>query len=149
MTMHDLGPHWWQDSNGVKLQVTMTDTFFTSAIQHHNGRLSLHNSDPQQAVNICISKFCHHFAHGQLYKCGVTGLLPDFTRQFDVDVTPEDQALIDAYIPADASWSDADLKTFLQGLKKGKAVEQCKFCPSQYQSIRFDSTTKKIKLQKI
>lgn len=148
LDQHDLGPHWWQDSTGVRMLVTMTDQFFTSAVQHDSssGTIKLHNSDPQRAVDICISKFCHHFSHGKLYKCGVAALLPEFVQQFRVEITEQERKLIHSYQAAEATWEDSRLDDFLGHLRRGTAIPQCQFCPQKYETVRFDSTNKKIKL---
>jgi hypothetical protein len=146
---HNLGPHFLIDANGVRAQVTVVDYFANSTISiDSNQRLSLFNSDPDKAVANCMSRHCHHFNQGKLYKCPIIGILPDFNQQFYLDITHSDQQLINSYQAAESTWSDQELEVFLTGLKKGKSIPQCKFCPETYVWSRFDSTTKKIKLEK-
>jgi len=147
--LHDLGPQLWVDANGVCAEVTLVNYFVNSSmIVHNNQELSLHNSDPIKAVKNCMSKFCHHFSRGKLYKCGLVGILPDFNEQFYLSITKEDQMLINSYQAAESTWSDQDFKTFLTDLKNGNPIPQCKFCPEEYISTKFDATTKKIKFKK-
>lgn len=147
---HDLGPQLWTDANGVTVQVTVVNYFVTSSIipNYDLQNFQLHNSDPQQAVNNCMNKYCHHFSRGRLYKCGVTGLLPDFDDQFFLDISEQDRELIRSYRAAEPTWDASDLETFLHNLRRGKPVAQCKFCPETYSSTRFDAVPKKIKFVK-
>lgn len=145
---HDLGPQLWVDSNGVGVEVTLVNFFVTGPMIINNQELSLHNSDPDKAVETCMSKFCHHFSRGKLYKCGLMGILPDFIDQFYVDINNADRQLLNSYQAATPKWSDHEFEEFLTGLKNGTAIPQCKFCPAEYVSTRFDADTKKVKFQK-
>jgi len=148
--MHDLGHHTWIDTNGVRAEVSVVTRFFNSAVipNTKTGTFALHNSNPAQAAKICISKYCHHFSQGRLYKCGVAGLLPEFYKQFHMDISDQDLELIHSYQPAEPEWADAQMIPFLNNLRSGKSISQCKFCPEQYDEIEFDSGVKKIKFTK-
>ncbi len=146
---HDLGPQVWIDANGVCTEVTMNNYFSKSAILvNDNQELSLHNSNPNKAVRHCISKFCTNFSRGKLYKCPIMVALPEFDKQFYINVSDEDRQLINSYQAAEYWWTDSDLETFLTGLKNGDPIPQCKFCPEENVVAQFDAGTKKIKLEK-
>jgi hypothetical protein len=147
---HDLGHYMLIDSNGVRVLVSNQAEFVLSAVQMNDqGQLELHQSDPAKAADVCISKFCHHFSRGKLYKCGVTGILPDFISQFDVKVNDQDRKLIHSYMPGDVEWSDNKMIEFLKNLTTGDPVAQCKFCTESRDTITFDSSAKKPKATKL
>lgn len=147
---HELGHYLLLDANGVRVVVSNQAEFMTSAVKINDcDQLSLHQSDPVKAIDICISKYCHHFSHGKLYKCGVAGILPDFLAQFPVHVSDEDSALIHKYDPAQIKWNDDRLAVFLKNLISGDPIDQCKFCPENPVTKEFDSSTKKPKIIKI
>jgi organic radical activating enzyme len=140
----------WTDANGVRLEVSLTTRFFTSAVTYTEltNEITLHNSDPVKAVKQCISKYCHHFSKGKLYKCGAAGLLPDFIKQFKINLSQEDREIINSYVPAETTWQDIQLTTFLENLTQGLPIPQCKFCSESYEEIDFQAGPKKIKIVK-
>lgn len=148
---HDLGRQSWYDSNGVRILVINSDSFYPSSIRHTIGtqHVTLHNSNPDQAVEVCYSKYCHHFSKGQLSKCGIAGILPEFIDQFDVDISDADRRLIKSYRPASPDLSTKELGEFLENLYSGQSIDQCKFCPDQLTATKFQAETKKIKLHKL
>jgi len=145
----NLGHQLWTDSNGVVVHVSCVTKFFTNAIKSQLPIVKLHDSNPVRSASICISKHCHHFSHGKLYKCGVSALLPEFIQQFQVDIENKDKELINNYIPANPHWDDKSLEQFINNLNAGFAIDQCKFCPETYQEIEFEADTKKIKLPRV
>jgi organic radical activating enzyme len=124
-------PNSWQDQQGVRIVLTLTPEFAGSAVRYDwwTQSLSLRQSRPEDAIQVCTFKICHHFIRGQLYKCGPVGILPEFVRQFSVKVTPEEQALLDSYQPAQAGWNPDQLAKFIQGLVDVDPIDQCRFCP--------------------
>jgi len=124
--------------------------FLESAVRldRSNNILSLHKSDPEKAVAVCYSKFCHHFIRGKLYKCGTVGLLPEFAQQFSLDLDSTQTELLTSYVPAEHAWHHEALNNFLQDLIDGKSVPQCSFCPEKFTARYFSATTKKISLQR-
>ena len=156
---HNLSLEMWQaqhgmtsiqDANGVRIELRTANFFADSAVIHDEltNQLTLHDSDPELAVDVCYSKYCHEFIDGKLYKCGTTALLPKFLQQFPVTVSPGDLELINSYVPAEITWSDRDLSAFIQQLDRGCAVPQCKFCPEKLVFRKFVAGTKKLRLLK-
>lgn len=133
----DLGPNTdpnsWQDQNGVRIVLTQTPTFQGSAVKYNRATSTLHlrNSRPRDAIKVCPFKICHHFIQGRLYKCGPVGILPEFIKQFPVQITKDERELLDAYQPAQANWLDQQLKNFIKGLVDVDPIDQCRFCPDQ------------------
>lgn len=141
----------FQDTNGVKVEVSLANYFNSSTVLFDNTtrQLTLNNSDPDKALEVCYSKACHHFIKGKLYKCGPVGILPEFLQQFPVNISVADRQLIDSYVPADLSWSDQQLSAFVDDLNTQKVIPQCKFCPENLNPVQFEASSAKIKLVKI
>jgi hypothetical protein len=147
-------PGLWQDRNGVRIVLTNETEFIGSAVKYNldSGTLSLRNSRPQDAIQVCQFKICHQFIKGRLYKCGPVGILPEFVRQFPVEITDQEQELLNSYRPAHADWSTQELEQFVQGLKNVDVIDQCRFCPDQT-SVRdagpINAYQKKIRIKTI
>jgi organic radical activating enzyme len=139
------------DQNQVAVRFCPANSFYNTTVIHDvdTGKLSLNNSDPAKAVAICYSKKCHHFIRGKLYKCGPAGILPEFIKQFVVDITDKQRELINSYVPAEHSWPQINLDKFMQDLINEVPIDQCTFCPDQFINTKFNSTTKKIKMLKV
>jgi len=151
LTKFDLGLTVWEDTNSVRVLVSPNDNFYPGAIIHDvaTNQLTLHNSNPKKAIKVCKSKFCHHFSYGKLYKCGTVGILPEFISKFKVNISQEDQNLINSYVPAEYSWSNEQLNLFLQSLKNGDVIDHCKFCTERLDPTPIDSGVKKPKVIRI
>lgn len=134
------------DRNGVVIGLSKSDQFYSAAVQYNNKKLSLHNSNPKKAIAGCRMKKCHHFIDGKLYKCGVSGILPNFIKQFPVSIDQADRDLINSYRPASPDDEKDFLNVFFENLNSGDAIPQCKFCPENYNREKIVATNKKIKL---
>ena len=145
-----VNPTAFQDSNGVIIATQHSTNFVNGAVifDHNSKKLSLHNSVPQEAMDVCSFRNCHGFSRGKLYKCGPTYVLPEFIQQFPVEISNEDRQLLTSYNAATPNWSNDKISTFLQGLKNGDAIPQCKFCPSTKVFKPINSNYKKIKILK-
>jgi hypothetical protein len=137
------------DSNGVKINVYVVDHFGASAIltvTRINQRMQqihfLHNSDPASAHDICtFARFkSYHFIRGRLYKCGPVALLPEFDKQYSLNLSEEDQALLTSYQSLGTDNFDQYHQEFFKNLDN--PIPQCKFCPSESQ-IKFISPIRK------
>jgi organic radical activating enzyme len=139
------------DSNGIRVELLPAWRFHESSlrIDRNSGTLSLHRSDPVRAMTNCNFKMCHHFIEGRLYKCGPVGILPEFIKQFPVDITASEHALINSYVPAEHTWSQDQLDSFLENLTQAIPVQQCQFCPEKFTPKKFSASTKKIKIVKL
>lgn len=135
------------DHRDVAVYFRMADSFNGSTIRYNavKGTLSLHDSNPSKAMEICYFKKCHHISKGKLYKCGPTAILPDFIEQFDIEMTDYQQHLIKTYQPAEPDWSDQLLFHFLENLRLAEPIAQCSLCPERLVPKKIKATTKKIK----
>ena len=65
-----------------------------------------------------------------------------------MDLTEPDLKLMHSYQAAKFDWDRTDLVSFLNNLRTGAKIDQCKFCPDQLTEIDFESDIKKIKFIK-
>lgn len=154
------GPDWrdlnenyylqFVDVNNVTVRLHPSWRFRESAVKLDlaTKTLSVHDSDPDTALALCNFKECHHFIAGKLYKCGPVGILPEFVKQFQVNVTEQQSALINSYQPAEHTWGQTQLEGFLDNLSNAKVIPQCALCPESLAPKKFAATTKKIKIHK-
>jgi len=134
------------DSNGVSVVVAHENFFHQGAIKHTKDIMTLHNSDPEKAHNICHSKTCHHFMNGKLYKCGQVALFPEFDNQFGLTLDQSQQELMNAYIPLSVDDSNEQISNFILNIEN--SIPQCTFCPEEYDMQQIFASTQKIKLKK-
>lgn len=136
------------DSNGVKITVTYAEDFVTAPLKYAgNNQFQVYNSDPNVAHDVCISKYCHHFIRGKLYKCHHVGLLPEFAKQFMVNMTDDEKQLLDSYQPLTLDSDTEVKKDFIANIRK--VIPQCQLCPSKLESNRLQSSTAKPKIIKL
>jgi hypothetical protein len=145
----------WQDIHGIKVILSTARTFQGSAVKYdpETQTLKLRNSRPEDAIQVCTFKPCHHFIQGQLYKCGPVGILPEFVQQFPVQMTDQERQILHSYVPARADWDQQQLEQFILGLKNADPIAQCRFCPDHVTIQDGGPTTnayrKKIKIKAI
>lgn len=131
------------DATGFIVKLNWYLHFHESAISYKDKKLSLYNSDPNKAVDICDQKFCHSFKDGKLYKCGVAHALPDAIAQFNIPINDHQKDLLSQYKPAEASWQKEDLEKYLDNLNNGKMISLCAFCPESYTNLPLGDVYKK------
>jgi len=135
------------------IRYTTADIFDAAVVKLDtiNKKLFLDNalSDANKAVNNCSCKHSHHFLNGRLYKCGITAVLPELFKQFDVVATEEKKSLLSTYQPAEWSWDKSLLDQFINNLSLGQSIPQCSLCPEYHQPNFFAADTKKIKIEKL
>jgi hypothetical protein len=135
------------DKNGVEVILDWSQSFVPSVIDVvDNQSLELmHNSDANQAHDICYFKTCHQINKGKLYKCPLVSVLPDFLNQFKVKITDSDRLLAYSYSPLDSGDSEDDVLEFIKHIND--PIPQCKFCPNSYnKKHKFVGTDKKVKI---
>jgi organic radical activating enzyme len=135
------------DTNNIQVDLSMAWKFMESTIKHdkETNQLSLHNSDPVKAYRVCLK--CHHFIKGKLYKCGPMGILPDFIKQFKVNLTDNQKNLLDSYEPAEHDWDEIKMSAFIKNLL-GEHIPQCSLCPQSPQRTQIIAGIKKPKIQR-
>ena len=156
-TVFNVDPDTWNDeiystiytdANNIEVSYGLANSFSNTTVNYDDGsgRLSLNRSDPVKAIEVCYVRRCHHFIRGKLYKCGPVGVLPEFIKQFAVDITDQEQELLTSYRPAEHTWDNKDMTKFIENLANIEPIPQCTFCPETFVPKKFNSSTKKIKL---
>lgn len=155
--MHQISPQQFLDNtvtrefvdeNGVLVTLSIAEDFYLSPLRYNgNNKFSVYNSNPELAHKTCISKYCHHFIAGKIYKCHHMGLLPQFLKQFHVDISNEDLELLNSYIPATVDMNSDQLDDFFMNIKD--FMPQCKLCPVTTELLSTGDVVNKPKLQKI
>jgi organic radical activating enzyme len=140
----------YTDTNNIEVSYGLANSFNNTTLNYNDssGKLLLNKSDPAKAIEVCYVRRCHHFIRGKLYKCGPVGVLPEFIKQFNVDITSDEEKLLTAYQPAEPSWGNEDMTKFIKNLTDIEPIPQCTFCPETFIPKKFNSSTKKIKLVK-
>ena len=135
------------DKNNVNIGFSYGEEFVDAPLKYTGqNNFQVYNSNPTKAHAVCISKTCHNFVKGKLYKCHHVALLPEFIEQYQVNISDADQQLLNSYEPMT---SDKDYKTIDKFIDQmTKEIPQCKLCPSKLEKHFFQSDTKKIKIVK-
>ena len=134
------------DKDNVIFRLRDGYSFRESALIRNGTNLKLHNSNPQEAFDVCVMKNCHQFENGKLYLCAIPTVLPEFIKQFHVDMTADDIELLSSYDPLTLHDTDNDVNEFIRKLPH--VIPLCKFCPSNKKEQEIKASTKKIKLCK-
>jgi organic radical activating enzyme len=136
------------DSNNVSITIRPSDSFVTAPLKYaENNMFKVYNSNPDIAHSVCISKWCTHMMKGKIYKCHHVALLPEFSKQFNVEMSNTEKELLDQYIPLSVDSSVEDMDNFFNALPK--VIPQCQLCPEKLDQIPLKSGTNKPKIKKI
>jgi organic radical activating enzyme len=136
------------DANNVIILLYHADAFETAPLRYSgNNQFNVYQSDPASAHEVCPIKFCHNFVRGKLYKCPQMALLPEFRKQYHVNMTAQELSLLDNYQPLLPTDSDDQFSNFLNSI--GQPIAQCSLCPSNIEINSINSSTKKLKVKKI
>jgi len=134
------------DKNHIRVEIHIEDIFHQSALTRDNNEFIVHDSDPSKAHDICFEKLNHHFIKGKLYKCNVSGVLPEFYKQFHVKMSDENKKLMDSYVPLTIDDDDVVVEQFISELPN--KIKQCKFCPEWLNAYKLNPSTTKEKITK-
>lgn len=116
--------------------------FSDCAIQPNGKSFTVYDSDPREAWQACSMKHSHTILNGLLYRCPVVGILPEFKKQYQVDLTQDQQSLLESYIPLTHECKDEDLIDFVNSVDS--EMPQCRLCPEKcsLSVIQFDPKRK-------
>ena len=136
------------DANGVIVNIRYNWWFHQGAVitDDTTGDMTLHQSDPIKAHDICHSKECHHFENGKLYKCGPASLFAQFDTQFGLKLSDPDRALINNYTALSVDDDIGTKKRFIDDL--ANPIAQCRFCPEVYVGNQIFAQEKKVFFKK-
>jgi len=136
------------DSNNIKIELSYAEDFVTAPLKYSgDNKFEVYDSIPEEAHSVCMSRNCHHFIKGKLYKCHHVALLPEFMQQYSVDISDSDKELLEQYTPGEIKWSNERLSEFIDNLKN--PIDQCKLCPSNLVLSPPNGTQKKPSIKKL
>ena len=128
-------------AHGVRIKIEYNWWFHQGAIVKQDNALTLHQSDVKKAHDICHMKTCHHFIRGELYKCGVVAVLPEFDQQHTLALNTADRELMTSYRALKITDSSTTKQQFVSNLNQ--PIDQCRFCPEQYNGDQIFAQQKK------
>jgi|APSaa5957512622_1039677.scaffolds.fasta_scaffold32156_2 organic radical activating enzyme len=134
------------DANWVTVVVQDNWYFADSALREKDGVFTLYENNGSRAHELCYNRDSHHFIKGKLYKCGVAGLLPEFTDQFQFDLTKKQQELVHSYAPLEVDNTEQEMQTFIANIKN--VIPQCSLCPVEFDTYEISASTIKQKIKK-
>jgi organic radical activating enzyme len=135
------------DQRGIEIDICHTEDFVTAPLKYvGDNKFSVYDSDPNEAHEVCWSKHCTHMMRGKMYKCHHVALLPEFAKQFHVEMTREQSALLSQYQPLTPDVDPESMINFFHDLPK--VIPQCTLCPSKLQKVFLESSTDKPKIKK-
>jgi organic radical activating enzyme len=136
------------DVNGVTVQLDKIHWHVSGPLlpQADLKTFKLHSSDPVKAHDVCNIKNCTEFYQGKLHKCNAASHFGEFNRQYYIELTEEEERILNAYTPCDASSSIEEIRDFLEMIKH--PIPQCRFCNDSPIPIETQATVKPIKFQK-
>jgi len=136
--------------NGFRAFVVSSLNFYDSALELHDDTFHLrHDNDPDEMVRKCYSASSHHFLNGKLYKCPLVTALPEFMKQYNVQMSDANKDLIDAYRPAEHSMSDTELTEIIKSFVGREAIPQCKFCADNSSTTKINLALGKPKVKRL
>lgn len=117
--------------------------FTDCALIDQDNRFTVHDSDPDAAFKCCTMRHSHTLLNGRLYKCPMPAVLPEFRKQYQVDLTEKQATLLYGYQSLGPECSDQELEDFVAG--EDSSIPQCRLCPSQFvsQTVTMDPNRKK------
>ena len=104
--------------------------FTPAAVIPHGDRFVVHRSDPVTAFGACTMRHSHTIFRGQLYKCPVMAVLPEFRTQHSVEMDPRQEQLLSQYQSLNADCSEQQLMDFVS--TRHQPIAQCEFCPGEF-----------------
>jgi organic radical activating enzyme len=144
-SLHHLGLEKILIKNKFKKGVDIVDnTEFTDcALIDRVEYFEVHNSNPAAAFDACTMRHSHTLFEGRLYKCPIVAILPEFIKQYQVNLTNQQHTLLESYESLGVDCSLQQLENFVQ--TRNTHIKQCRLCPEQYNAkkITFNANDKK------
>ena len=106
--------------------------FTLSTVIAQDDKFTVHHSDPVAAFGACTMLHSHTIFKGQLYKCPVMAVLPEFRTQQSVEMDLRQEQLLSQYQPLNADCSEQQLIDFVS--TRYQPIDQCEFCPGEFKS---------------
>ena len=104
--------------------------FTPAAVIPRGDGFTVHHSKPAHAFGACTMRHSHTIFKGQLYKCPVMAVLPEFRTQHTVEMDETQEQLLSRYQPLSADCSEQQLMSFVD--TRHQPIDQCEFCPGEF-----------------
>lgn len=150
---------YFTNSNNVEVEIGTEQYFFDSILNrdHLSDQFFLryYNTNIEKSHYECQARCTPVgagfstmiFIAGKMYKCAISKLLADFDRQFYINMSDTDRALVHGYIPASLDMSEDDMDSWFENMHT--PISLCKFCPESYTNRnKISAGTKKIFIKK-
>jgi organic radical activating enzyme len=121
----EFGVQRFKTANNFRFHIKRPDVFWKTYQGSYNN-MTPHNSDPQQAFEICCQQTCPLLYNGKLHKCSTSGLLEDVLSRHHYPNNELWQPYMSAGL--DPECSDQELTKFLNNF--GKPNKICGQCPT-------------------
>jgi organic radical activating enzyme len=109
----------------------INNTEFTEcALVDQGTHFEVHNSDPKKAFEACAMRHSHTIFEGRLYKCPMVAVLPEFIKQYQVNLTESQSNNLFEYQSLTPDCSQQQLEQFVNN--RNSHVEQCRLCPETH-----------------
>ncbi len=137
---HTLEKQWDQITQGFFDNIEFTP----AAVIPQSDSFTVHHSDPVAAFGACTMRHSHTIFRGQLHKCPVMAVLPEFRAQHSVAMDSRQEQLLSQYQPLSADCSEQQLMDFVS--TRHQPIAQCEFCPGEFdfQPVVFHSRKKQL-----
>jgi hypothetical protein len=122
---------WLKTKKGVVIDLQNGGTF--QDICFVDANFNLRKSDPIKAHDSCAIKYCHPMIDGKLYKCSITGVLPEFLKQQNKNT--------DHLLPTNGIDVESVTQEQLDNLKN--PMDFCTVCPESNKYVPTTSILKK------
>ena len=100
--------------------------FHQANIIKQNDYFTLHTSNPAEAFNACGMKYDHTLYNGKLYKCPMVALIPEFDKQFNLQISNHQRTLLNSFVPLTADCTEEELQAF--SAQRESPISQCEMC---------------------
>lgn len=115
----------------IPSQEIIDNTEFTEcALVDRGTYFEVHDSDPAKAFAACAMSLSHTIFEGRLYKCPMVAVLPEFVKQYQVNLSKTQAKTLSRYQPLMPDCSPEQLNQFVDN--RNCHIEQCRLCPENY-----------------
>lgn len=122
---------WLKTSKGVMIDLQNGNSL--QEICFVDSDFNLRKSHPIKAHNSCKIRGCHHMVDGKIYKCAITGVLPEFLKQKNKNT--------DHLLPTNGIDVESVTQDLLDNLKN--PMDFCTVCPETNRYVPITSILKK------
>ena len=121
----EFGIDRYKTSNNLRFQINKPQIFYKTYRNNYENMMP-HNSNPNDAINVCCQRYCPLLYQGKLYKCSTSALLQDTLDKVG-NPNPEhwEPFLLNGL---STNCSENELSNFINNF--GNAEYICQMCPT-------------------